>query len=90
MGGSVSAGTSNYRTPMAKRARSNAETGTGCLGISVRSGGSTPVGFGYFPIGVSIYQGGSVSYDTSNNRTPMSKRALSKAETGTGLSGNIG
>ena len=47
------------------------------------------MGFGYFPIGVGIYQGGSVSYDTSSNRTPMSKRARSKAEIGTGLSGNI-
>ena len=47
------------------------------------------MGIGRFSVGVTIYQGGSVSSDTSIYRTPIAKRDRSKAETGTGLSGNI-
>ena len=60
----------------------------GCLGILVRPGGSVPLSFGCFPIFVSLYMGGSVSSDTSNYMMPIAKRARSKAETGTELSGN--
>ena len=48
-----------------------------------------PFGFGSFPISVGVYQGGSVKSDTSNYRAPIGERARSKAETGTGMSGNI-
>ena len=48
-----------------------------------------PLGFGRFTFGVSVYQGGSVSPDAPNYRTPMGKRARSMAETGAGTSGNI-
>ena len=65
------------------------ELDLGCLEMSVRSGCSTPVGVGRFLIGVSIWQGGSSSSDTSNYRSPIEKRARPKAGTGTGMSGNI-
>ena len=48
-----------------------------------------PVCPGRSPLGVSIYQECSVSSGTSNYRPPMGKRDRPKAETGTGLSGNI-
>ena len=48
-----------------------------------------PLGSGVFLIRVSIYQGGSVSPDTSNYRAPAGKRARSTAGNVTRLSGNI-
>ena len=79
--------TSICMAPMSKRDDRKLELG--CLEISVRSVGPRPVGFGRFPIGVGIYQGGSFSYYTSNYRPPMRKRTRSKTETGHGASGNI-
>ena len=88
-GGSLSSDTSNYRIPISNGPDRKRELELDCMEISVRSGGSRTVGFGRFPIGVSICQGGPVSPGTLNYRTPMGKRPRSKAETGTGMSGNI-
>ena len=78
-GGSVPRGTSNYRTPMGKRARSTAAAGTRL---------SANISYVSSPRGVSFrhFQGGSVSPDTSNYTTPKGKRDLSKEETGARLS----
>ena len=81
-GGSAPPDTSNYRTTKAKRARSTTATGTRLSEISVICRLPMPLGFGAFPIRVSIYQGASVSPDTSNYRTPEAKLARSTAETG--------
>ena len=88
-GGPGSSDISNYRTPMENWTDRKRKLGLGCLEISVMSGGPAPLGFGRFPIVLAIYQGGSVSSDTSNYRAPRVKRDRSKAETGTALSGNI-
>ena len=89
-GGYVSLGTSNYRIPEGKRARSTAGTGD-------RMSGNTSYGFPPphsgrflgFPDPCNRITGRSVSPDTPNYRTPKGKRARSTAETGTRLSGNI-
>ena len=63
--------------------------GRDCLEIAVMSCRPMPLGFGPCLVRVGIYQGGSVSPDTSNYRTTMEKRTRSTAETGSRLSGNI-
>ena len=84
--GSVSSDTSNCRVPVENGPDRKRKLELGCMEISVSSGGFSPVGFGGLPIDVSIYQGGSVSSDTPNYRTPIAKRARSSADTGTGMS----
>ena len=72
-GCSASPDTSSYRTPTGERARSKAGSGT-WMSRNISYGmGSAPLGFGRFPIGVSISQGGSVAADTSNYRMPKGK-----------------
>ena len=61
----------------------------GCLEISVRSGGSMPVGFGRFHICVSVYQAGSFPPVTSIYRIQVAERGRSKKGAGAGASGNI-
>ena len=87
-GGSVSSDASNYRTPIARRTRSAAGDGTGMSGNISYVRRPQAAGLRDPPIGVRIYQGDSFASDTSNYRTPLEKRAQSKAGTGTGLSGN--
>ena len=70
-GGSASSDTSHYRMPTQNVPDRKRKQVLGCLEISVRPKGSRAVGFGPFPIGLSIYKGGAVSSDTSNCRAPM-------------------
>ena len=79
-GGSASPDTSNYRTPKEKRARSKAETGPRPSGNISYIWSPHAVVFGVFLVRVCIYQGGPVSPDTSNYRTPRGKRPRSTAE----------
>ena len=86
---SVALDTSNYRTPVGKAPDRQRKLEPGCLEISVTPGSPAPLVCWLFLIRVRIYQGGSVSPDTSNYRMSEEKRARSTAETGTRLSGNI-
>ena len=71
-GGSVTYDTSNYWTPKENLARPKAETGNGSSGNISYVKRFQRSGLRGFPIGVSIYHGGSVSSDTSNYRRPIS------------------
>ena len=86
--GSVPIGTSNYRAPETKRARSTAGEGTR-LSVNISYVLSIRVSmFRPFPIRVCINQGGPVSPGASDCRMAKAKQARPKAETGTRVSGN--
>ena len=78
--GSVAPDTSNYRTTMENGPDRQRKLERGCLEISVTSAHSAPSVFGIFLVSVSIYQGVSVSPDTSNYMTPKHKGPIDSAK----------